>query len=513
MVELEIPATVRVRANDFVGRGWVLDEVEGWLRHRCERYLVITGEPGSGKTALAAWFVGVGPPPGDPRQAALLENLRLGWDGVHFCVARGEGTLNPNSFTQSLVQQLTRRHDVFAEAAIDRLAPDLNIHQSVRENWGTVVGARVERLIVSGERRAADLYQQAVREPLQALATAQPSLTVLILVDALDEAVTAPEPNIVTLLAKSADMPAGVRFVLTSRNEPRVLDQFDDAYRLDVSSVANSAATNADLSAFVHRRLVIGRASGSGGSQHRDLATSIVERAEGNFLYATWVLDELGTRDASATDPVDLPKGLYGLYRSFLDRLVKGSSSFSQAWLGHHELFFGLLTVAVPAAPEAVLPGWLGWSRTNLNVYVHEVAQIVEYLPDLADGEPGLRLYHRSIAEFLGAERYQENGGARLNEYYLEPARQHERITAYYLSKIQDPDEWAGDWSQADRYGLSHLVAHLAARVHHVESGRRPLADAVYAVALDPEFQAAQRERLGVHATLIDLRTALGESA
>jgi hypothetical protein len=241
--------------------------------------------------------------------------------------------------------------------------------------------------------------------------------------------------------------------VLTSRNEPRVLDQFDgDAYRFNLSSAANSAATTADVSAFVSRRLAARPHSRTGSGVTGDLAERIVQRAEGNFLYAAWVLDELSTSDGPPTDPIDLPKGLYGLYRTFLDRLVKSPSAFSQTRLDRHEPFFGSLTVAVPAAPEAVLPRWLGWSGTELNIRVHDVAQVVEYLDDVADGEPGLRLYHRSVAEFFSARRYQDNGGVRLNEYYLEPAR--ERIVAYYLTRIEDPEEWAGDWSQADRYGL-----------------------------------------------------------
>ena len=219
---LRVPSTARKYASDFTGRGWVLGEVENWRAHRPERYLIITGEPGAGKTALAAWLVGLGPPPDDGSRAALLADLRRSWDAAHFCVARGQGTVDPNAFTLSLVKQLSQRHRVFAEAAIDRLAPELSIHQVAPDNRGTVIGAKVERLILSGERRVGDLYQRAIREPLQALAETRPELTVLILVDALDEAVTAGEPNIVTLLAGSSDLPSAVRFVLTSRNEPRV---------------------------------------------------------------------------------------------------------------------------------------------------------------------------------------------------------------------------------------------------------------------------------------------------
>ena len=497
----QIPTTVLDRARDVVGRSWVLAQVEDWRAAGHERFLMITGKPGSGKTMLAAWLAGVGPAPANPSEARLLDELRRCWDAVHFCVARGQGTLDPSQFTQSLIEQLSRRYDVFAEAVIDRLAPEVNIRQEVRQNWGTVIGARVERLIVSGERRAADLYQRGVREPLRTLAAAHPDLSLLILVDALDEAVTASEPNIVTLLAGSTDLPPGVRFVVTSRDERRVLDSFGDARRIDISSATNAAATDEDITAYVTQRL---------GTQAEELSTAIVDRAEGNFLYVAWVLDELSARGVRQPGAIALPKGLYGLYREFLDRLVKTPSGFAEAWRGSHEPFFGLLTVADPAAPEAALPKWLGWDAPTFNTHTYAVTQVIEYLGDVADGEAGFRLYHRSVAEFFDAKRYRDNGGVRLNEYHIDPDQQHERIAAYYLRRHADPDDWDGDWSQADRYGLSHLVGHLAARVDLADDGRRPRLKALYAVSLAPGFHAAQRERFGgVHATLADLRTTL----
>jgi hypothetical protein len=332
----------------------------------------------------------------------------------------------------------------------------------------------------------------------------------LILVEALDEAVTAEEPNIVTLLAGSADLPTCVRFVLTSRNEPRVIDQFDGIARLDLSAAANNAMTRADLTTYVARRLPNQQRLGKQTGASSDLVTKIVDRAEGNFLYAAWLLNEFRTGEIPLVDPMTLPKGLYGLYRAFLDRLVKTRSPFSEAWLGQHEPFFGSLTVAVPAAPEAVLPLWLGWSKSKLNAHVHDVAQVIEYLTDVADGEAGYRLFHRSVAEFLAAERYPDNGGFRINEYYVEPARQHDRIASYYLTRVTDTEKGTVDWSRADRYGLSHLVGHLVARLDFDEGGPRPLVDALYNVSLDAGFQAAQLQRLGsIHDTLADLRTTL----
>ena len=58
------------RTRDFTGRTWVLDEVAEWLDKGQERFLFITGEPGSGKTALAAWLAIAGPPPDDAEAQA-----------------------------------------------------------------------------------------------------------------------------------------------------------------------------------------------------------------------------------------------------------------------------------------------------------------------------------------------------------------------------------------------------------------------------------------------------------
>src|SRR4051794_8919315 len=121
---LAIPEHAQDRAQGFVGRQWVLDDIGGWLEHGSERYLLVTGEPGCGKTALAAWLAGAGPLPEDAEAAARLTHLRGGWDAVHFCVARGQrGTVDPGQFARSLAEQLAQRHDAFAIAAIDRIAP------------------------------------------------------------------------------------------------------------------------------------------------------------------------------------------------------------------------------------------------------------------------------------------------------------------------------------------------------------------------------------------------------
>src|SRR3954465_8844335 len=118
---LALPDDARTRAADFVGRDWILDEIADWSERGQERYLLLIGEPGWGKSALAAWLVGAGPPPADAGRAAMLTGGPRAWSASHFCVARGQkGTVNPSQFARALATQLAQGTDGFAPAALER---------------------------------------------------------------------------------------------------------------------------------------------------------------------------------------------------------------------------------------------------------------------------------------------------------------------------------------------------------------------------------------------------------
>jgi DNA replication protein DnaC len=40
--------------ENFTGRQWVFDDIDRWLRESEERFFILTGEPGVGKSAIAA---------------------------------------------------------------------------------------------------------------------------------------------------------------------------------------------------------------------------------------------------------------------------------------------------------------------------------------------------------------------------------------------------------------------------------------------------------------------------
>src|SRR5262249_45042023 len=154
----------------------------------------------------------------------------------------------------------------------------------------------------------------------------------------------------------------------------------------------------------------------------------IVNNAAGNFLYAEFVLDELESGKRTFRELNNLPHALYALYREYLSRLLPelqqtGSSS---RWTEQFQPLLGRLSVATPAAPEKILPRWLEQPAGDVHGRINAIIQITEGYP--IEGENGFALFHRSVADFLAAQRYEENRESFRNFYFTPPQEQHVHI-------------------------------------------------------------------------------------
>lgn len=90
----DFSAYIAERTRDFTGRKLVFAEIDAWLaKPDAPRYFIISGEPGIGKTAIAAR-------PTQIRELAACD----------FCIARQADTVDSLDFACSLSHKLTAWH-------------------------------------------------------------------------------------------------------------------------------------------------------------------------------------------------------------------------------------------------------------------------------------------------------------------------------------------------------------------------------------------------------------------
>jgi hypothetical protein len=155
---------------------------------------------------------------------------------------------------------------------------------------------------------------------------------VVILVDALDESLSHEgNPKIVQLLARLRNLPPGVRFILTGRDDARVESEFqgDGEYPQGVfiSEESYTKSNTKDMGDYLRRRLsedgvLKKKLSDFSPTRAASIVRLITTRARGNFQYVSFVLDGLSLGRRSFSDLRKLPPSLYSLYHDSLKQVV-----------------------------------------------------------------------------------------------------------------------------------------------------------------------------------------------
>lgn len=431
---LDFSSYINERTRDFTGRTWVFNEFDAWLRTRnAPRYFMVVGEPGIGKTAIAA---------------RLTQQYEMA--AIHFCIARQVDTLDPLIFVRSLTHQLTRI-DGFAAQILEDAGVHIDVRINVQENYGEIIGIRIENLLVRFQS-ALTAFNRAVVTPLKQLYANGFDQQLVILVDALDEALQQQwSETIVDLLSQAQEMPWQVRFVLTSRKDSRVLRQFEQLQLPLLLLNAERDENMQDVREYVYNQLRKSRVLQRWQAEYRKPSQVLVNRvakaSQGNFLYLVYLLPALanGTQRLDAIDT--LPKGLSGMYRELLRTRVAGKDL--NAWRTSYRPLLGVLAAARTSLTENQLAQFTRLDDQSVHDLLFDLQQ---FLDPMQANQAQYRLYHQSIAEFL---RNKE----RAQEFWIDLKPINESIVNYYRGKATTWDEVA--WNETDDYGLRYLATHL----------------------------------------------------
>ena len=327
----------------FVGRADVFDRLTLFAEQNPAGYVVISGEAGLGKTALAA-------------------QIARRFHAVAFLASASSGVQRPEQFLTHVSAALITRYQLGHPTLPARAGED------------------------------ATYLLRVLRESVRAAGK-----PVWLVVDGLDEAVAPPTGSNPLLLPP--DLPDGVYAVVTRRvgrlNTNPGTPQLP--YRLRRDDPRQTADIHTFITTRVRGDTKLAGALDGGGSPNtpEDFVRRLTAASEGNFMYVAYML-----ADVAAGRTGDLPVGLRGYYEQFWARMYEAPG---QSWADWDGLFQPVLE-RLAVAREPVTAAWLAEqvSRPINEVRARVLEPWARVLGHSGTGaDQTWSLVHRSFADFL----------------------------------------------------------------------------------------------------------------
>ena len=398
---LDFETYIQQKRKGFVGREWIFKKIIDQRKTGIPRILLISGDPGTGKTSLAAELV--------KRDSSIIAH--------HFCQASDADTMTAGNFVRSLAAMLAENLPDYKE----RLQEDDDLLNVLKEKADSLPGTA---------------FNRAILKPLHSVRKPRKNKRKCIVIDAINEA----EEDLLDLLKEDrlCHLPDWIDVVLTSTPMSRLLkSQFSGIRRLDLGEA--TAENRLDIQAFLKQRV-------NESEQSEKLKEILLEKSSGNFLYAAQALKgiENGIYSLDRLEQ-DLPPGLNGLYEAyFRNAFGAGESSLYR----QINPLLELLCCAHEPLTIAEIEAALGLTKIQRAKMIESVSQFLGNR-SRSNGEETITLYHLSISDWLTSS---DDYG---HQYLISSAEGQKRLAQYCRAAI------AGSTKRLSWYVRRHAVTHL----------------------------------------------------
>lgn len=339
------PATEIDRAG-FIGRGFLFERISAFVRENESGYLLLTGDPGIGKT----WFA---------RELIRRRNA------IYHFNSRPENVRGTDVFLRNVCRQLAMRLGENPAATVAASPAD----------FGNLLG-----------RAAAQLEN----EPL------------LVVIDALDEAESAATSGANKLLLPRS-IPARVFIVATSRrfdtNNPAPLVESSSIF-----DIGDDPRHREDARAYIERHIAqqplkFARLLHDWGGDRESFVAHVLGKSDANFMYLSMMLPAMAEGALSPReldDPDSLPTGLNEYYWRQWDLMThEGGAAAAE-----ESRVICMLAVSREPLAVATIVKVLRLSSADVRATLRRWQQFLRKSRG-PGGEPVWAIYHASFQDFL----------------------------------------------------------------------------------------------------------------
>jgi len=251
------------KTREFVGRTYVFDVISEFLSGERSGYLVITGDPGLGKSSTLAEYV---------RRTGCISHFNIRSIGIN------------------TVRQ-------FLENVCTQMIVDFGLPYSSLPAEAVQDGAFLQRLLK------------------EASAKLLPEEQLVIVVDALDEVDLTSQPAGANILYLPSTLPDNVYFILTRRDLE--LPLVVQSPQRELNLMAHPAENRRDVESYIQHnseRPKLRQWIARQNMTEQSFISKLAELSESNFMYLRYVLPELESGVFQNLDIENLPAGLQGYY-------------------------------------------------------------------------------------------------------------------------------------------------------------------------------------------------------
>lgn len=385
------------RSNKFVGRKWLFEKFDTWVKDKSSKVFVLEGGPGTGKTAFVKKLC-------DLADEDLNSTEKETIGGIHFC-----------KFDNS------DRNDVCK--AIKSLA----YHLAARVPEYAAILLTLQDLKNLKEKNANRLFEYLFIEPLLKIDYNKPNPIILV-IDALDEA-GGDRSDLVNVIATSfSQTPEWLKLLVTTRPEADIVRRLN---KFEPTVINDHRLNNEDIYEYLK-----GKLDESAIKYTENDLIKLKEKCEGSFLYATEIIKMLEEKTLSIQDVDKFPKGINEKYRSDFDRLFKNNEELKNKIEPILEI---ILAAYEPFSVEKI--------AKVLDKDKNDISKLHDHICTLFPiKNNAVTLIHKSLYDWL-VDRDMSG------DYSISLTKGHKSISSYYR-KIYEKGVFKDD------YLIKHLAKH-----------------------------------------------------
>ena len=392
--------------EEFTGRRWLYEEMEQALEHNDKRGVLLTGNPGSGKSAFLSHLL-------CSRTSSPVHNRIL---AHHFCMHFDKKTQDGVSFVQNLANMIATnmseyRQSVLADSFVSRV-----LYKDCFQDpeW---------------------CFEYAILRPLKKIRP-PPRDSWYVLVDALDECLNEKGDIVNILRSKARLMPKWLKLIVSSRNESTIVAGLKGLQRMELRSDSKEnledVVTYLTLKVFSLKESVVERFKTSlfirdNDAPNQIMVSNLAKKGEGNFQFVKVVLD-LWLASGGNINWETFPKTLETTYQLYFERKYPTPESFRPL----REIFEVLVAAYTPLSIREMCSMFrVGNPTVDLEYDIMpKLSQVSLFLWYGLEGDR-VRIHHASLAEWLTSDA---NKG---KVFYVKKQNGHNRLAKYYLKEAE----------------------------------------------------------------------------